>query len=480
MAFLHGVETIESTKGPRPITVVKSAVIGLVGLAPQGAKNTNILVASDADAAQFGAQLPGFTIPQALEAIYSKKPTVVIVVNVYDSATNDIQVTDEVLAVVANRKTKTAAAPLSGMTLKNNAGDTTYVLNTDYTVDAFGNINILASAIAEGAALKASYKKLDPSTVNNTQIIGAVDGTTNARTGLKCFDLAFAQFGFRPKVLIAPGFASIAAITAELAVSANKLKACYIVDGAAALTPPNAITGRGPSGTYFNTSNKRAILAYPMMKVSDPNPGNAVNGIAPDILSPYSQHLAGVIAQVDIEEGYWVSPSNHEIAGITGVERQLTAAINDETTETNLLNGAGIVTIFNAFGTGIRVWGNRNASFPSSTAVDNFIPVRRTADVIEESIELAQMQFLDQPINFATIDAVRESVNSFLRSLVQRGAIVDGECYYNPADNPTNELAAGHVTFTYTFLPPPPMERMTFKAVIDINLLKALNAAASA
>jgi phage tail sheath protein FI len=475
-SFLHGVETIESLKGPRSITVVKSAVIGLIGVAPQGAKNTLIQVASESDAAQFGAQIPGFTIPQALEAIISKGAGVVLVVNVYDPATNDKTVASYALPAVASRKTKTLEAPLSAFVLTNNAGDVNYVTGTDYTVDAFGNITILSATITEGTVLKASYKALDAATITNPQIIGSVDGTTNARTGLKCFDLAFSTFGFKAKIFIAPGFSSVNGIATELIATATKFKAVTYLDAPVGTTPAVAIAGRGPAGTInFNTSSKRAGLLYPMVKVSDPNPGNAVNGISPDLIDFYSAHLAGLRAAVDNTEGYWVSESNHEILGITGVERQLTASINDPATETNQLNEVGIITIFNAFGTGRRSWGNRSAAFPSSTAVDNFLCVRRTADVIEESIELAQMPYIDQPINLATIDAVRENVNSFLRTLTGRGAIIDGQCYYDPADNPVEELAAGHVTYTYEFMPPTPMEKMTFKAVINVNLLRALN-----
>ncbi len=243
-----------------------------------------------------------------------------------------------------------------------------------------------------------------------------------------------------------------------------------MADAPVGTTPQVAIAGRGPAGAInFNTSDKRAALLYPMLTALD---GQGVDGV--DYLSSY---MAGLISAVDNAEGYWVSPSNHEILGITGMERPITASLNDGSCEANQLNAVGIVTLFNAFGTGIRLWGNRSAAFPSSTAPDNFLAIRRTADVIEESIELAQMQFIDQPINKATIDAVRESVNSFLRTLVQRGAIIDGACTYDPADNPTTELAAGHVTYAYSFMPPPPMERMTFKATIDINLLKALTAA---
>jgi phage tail sheath protein FI len=474
--FLHGVETVESTKGPRPITVVRTAVIGLIGVAPSGAKNTLIQVTSDTDAAQFGAQIPGFTIPQALEAILNKGAGLVLVVNVYDAATNNKSVASTALPAVAGRKTKTAEAPLADLVVTNNAGDVTYVLNTDYTVDAFGNITILSNTITEGTVLKAAYKALDVATITNPQIIGTVDGTTGARTGLKVFELAFSTFGFNPKILIAPGFSSIAGIATELIAACSKYRAITYIDAPAGITPTAAIAGRGPAGTInFNTSSKRAALLYPMVKVSDPNPGNAVDGVSPDVLSTYSAHIAGLRAAVDETEGYWVSESNHEILGITGVERQLTSSINDPATETNQLNAAGIITIFNNFGSGRRAWGNRSAAYPSSTAPDNFISIRRVVDIVADSVELAQMPYIDQPLNFATLDAIRGDVNSFIRTLVGRGALIDGECYYDPADNPVTELAAGHATFTYELMPPPPLEKITFKSVINTNLLRAIN-----
>jgi hypothetical protein len=84
------------------------------------------------------------------------------------------------------------------------------------------------------------------------------------------------------------------------------------------------------------------------------------------------------------------------------------------------------------------------------------------------------LQYVDQPLNNALIDAIRDSVNSFIRTLIQRGAVIDGECTYDPAENPSTELAAGHVTFDITFMPPTPAERITFKSFIDINLLRNL------
>ena len=47
--------------GGVPITVVKSAVVGLVGIAPAGPVNEPVQILSSSDAAQFGSALWGFT-----------------------------------------------------------------------------------------------------------------------------------------------------------------------------------------------------------------------------------------------------------------------------------------------------------------------------------------------------------------------------------------------------------------------------------
>ena len=92
-SFLHGVEVIETTTGPAPITVVKSSVIGLVGTAPTwnvqppaAAPGVNVptLVSSARDASNFGAMVQGYTIPYALNAILQQGAGQVIVVNVFD------------------------------------------------------------------------------------------------------------------------------------------------------------------------------------------------------------------------------------------------------------------------------------------------------------------------------------------------------------------------------------------------------------
>ena len=352
---------------------------------------------------------------------------------------------------------------IKDITVKDHAGAaTSFVKNVDYTIDAFGLFKTIGTAIAEGTVLKISYKHLDESKVVASDIIGAVNSSTEARSGLKCFDLSFNLFGFNPKILIAPTFSDDNTIAVELISAAEKFRAITYLDAPFATTVQGAISGRGSSGTInFNTSSNRAELLYPMLKTGDE-------------LFPYSAFLAGVRAFVDNTEGYWVSDSNHEIKGITGVERNISAGISDPNSEANLLNEKGITTVFNSYGSGLRVWGNRSAAYPSNTAPDNFVCVRRTADVINESVELACLQFIDQPITQGWIDSVRESVNSFLRTLQGRGAILDGVCKYIPEDNPTTELANGHINFYVDFMPATPAERITFNSFINIDYLSKL------
>ena len=406
-SFLHGVETVEITKGARTIQTVKTAVVGIVGTAPiddvetaNRTINTPTLILNETEAIKyFGKHKNGFTIPQALEAIFDQGAGIAIVINVFDPSKHESV--------------------------------------SDVTI---GDIN------------------------------GSVDALTGKRTGMKAFEDCYSLFGYYPKTIIAPVFCEDTAVVSAMTTICNKIRAIGIADAPVGATVQDVIKGRGSEGTInFNTSSERIILCYPHLKVYDAESDSIK-------LQPYSQRLAGVIAAKDVDRGYHWSPSNTEIQGIVGTERQLTSMINDPTSEVNALNEAGVVTVFNSYGSGFRTWGNRTAAYPSKTHPTNFINVRRTADIIHESIEYSMLQFIDYPIDDGLIDSICESVNQFIRSLIGRGALIDGKCSYNEDKNPSSEIANGHLLFDIEFMPPTPAERITFESYIDIELLKSLGA----
>lgn len=466
--FLHGVETVEVDVAGRTYTVVKSGVIGLIGIAPTGPVNQLILCTKEADFSQFGKSLPGFTIPQSLEVILKQGAATVLVINVFDPVTHVTAVTAEAQTVTGG-KLKLAFAPIGAVTVLDSAGaPVTFVKDTDYSIDEFGNFKVLSSLIADSTVLKFTYKKLNIAAITATVINGAQDGTTGIRTGSKLWEQAYNTFGFTPKILIAPGFSTLSAVASNLRALADKYRAITYHDAPAGTTVAGAIAGRGPLGSIasFNVSHQRTELLYPeLLKYDEATDSN--------VAFPYSAFLAGVRQAIDNDEaqGFWTSSSNHSI-NCEGVEVPVSFQLNDSSSETNLLNAAGITTFANTFGTGILTWGNRNSAFPSIAGQKSFSNIIRTFDIVQESMELAAMPYNDKGITQALIDVMREEGNSFIRTLIQRGALpVGSKVVYNPDDNTDEELNNGHVVFQIIDAGIPPAERITFKHVVDITLV---------
>lgn len=287
--------------------------------------------------------------------------------------------------------------------------------------------------------------------------------TNGVRTGLRLFDLCFTQYGFNPKIFIAPRFSSISGVITALTDVATKFRGCAYLDAPAGTTAAAAVALRG-NGSLWAATDRRTKLFFPMLKDSDTGTN-----------TPFSAYAAGLRANVDYTDGFWVSSSNHSISGISALETAISAAINDATTEANQLNAAGITTVFNTYGTGFREWGNRNASFPTASDAQTFECVQRTKDIIDESIELAMLPYIDKPIIQAYIDMVRQTVNDYFNSLIARGALLEGsKCTYEESKNSPAELAAGHVVFTTVYMSPTPAERITFDTTIDTTLLANL------
>lgn len=472
--YLHGVETIVGKQGERQIRTVRTAVVGLVGTAPSGPINMPTVISSDTAAAVFGPATPGFTIPQAIDAIFDQGAGTIIVINVCDPAIHKTAVTNEAKSFGADNTLFLDHHHPVNIVVKNSDLSVTYVLGDDYTVDPETRkvIRKVTGAITGAESVKISYNYTDPTEVEAADVIGTVS-VGGIRSGMKALEGTYNLFGFEAKIIIAPVYCTQLSVSTEMIVQANKLNAITLIDAPIGTTPAQAIAGRGPSGVInFYTSSDRAILCYPHLKVFD-------TITKTERLEPFSQRLAGVICRKDVEDGFWWSPSNTEIQGITGLERPLTARLNDPQSEVNQLNEVGIMTVFSSYGTGFLTWGNRNASFPVDTGVDTFISIKRVGDVLDESIEFFSQPYMDRPINEPLIDDIKGGVNGYIRELRGRGALIGGECLFLPQKNPATEIAAGHLTFSRRFIPPPPLERLSHESYKDVTLLNGLLASRS-
>lgn len=299
----------------------------------------------------------------------------------------------------------------------------------------------------------------DTDTITVADIIGTTLDT-GARTGIQLLGDGYGIYGYDAKILIAPGFSAVPAVAGALEVMAHKVKAVTYIDLPLGLTPLEAVASRGgvsPMGVdIYQTQSTRMRICYPHRKVFDP----VTNGTK---LEPSSIGWAGVRARVDREVGYWTSSSNKEMRGTLGLERILSARIDDPDTEANLLNEAGISTMFKSFGTSFLTWGNRSAAFPVINNYENFEQVQRTKDMIEVSIHQSSLPFVDSDIRQPQIDAIVDFAEAYMRTLQMRGAIVGGQAYFDPARNPVDQLSQGQIRVGYKFTPIFPMERITYE-----------------
>ncbi|MEM6270637.1 MAG: phage tail sheath C-terminal domain-containing protein [Bacteroidota bacterium] len=467
MSFLHGIKVLEIDQGPRPIQVVKSSVIGLIGTAPQGPVNVPTLIAgSRAQAVKiFGAPDGATTIPDALDAIFDQAGAAVVVLNVLP------QVDKPATALtLVNGVAELPDARFIADTLVVTSSDesTTYTAGVDYQLVNHEIHFIAGGALTPTQTIKVVYAYTDPSTFTAAALKGSVDPDTGAYRGVHAFLAAESVVHLTPRILVAPGFTGQVEmggtppaprpvpvnkdIVDELLGVAERLRAVVIADG------PN---GTDEQAKTFRTSfdSSRLYLVDPHVKVFDPITET-------EVVAPASARVAGILAKSDAERGFWYSPSNQTILGITGTARPVDFALGDENSSANLLNEKHVATIIHM--NGYRLWGNRSCTADTKWM---FLSVRRTADMINDSLLRAHMWAVDNNITKNYIESVTLGVNDFLRNLKTQGAILGGRCWADPELNTPDQIQQGKVYFDFDFTPPFPAESITFRSQLVNNYI---------
>lgn len=464
---IHGVESTILDKSPVTVTQIPSGIVAISGIAPKGPINQLMKIDNPAQAAQFGLQVPGFTLPQALETHFGEGGQTVYAINVFDPATHTTAVTSESITMVGG-KGKTAYPPISNFVLKNSGGTITYVKGTDYTLDDYGHIVSLDyTKIAADATVSASYSKQDLSAITSAEIIGTV-ASSGARTGMKAFEKSLNLYGAEPKIFIAPGFSELAAVATELRYWAKRMEGVCIVDAPANTTVATALTSRGPAGTIgFNVPDENTIYVFPRLKSYDPATDS-------QLAKPHSQFLGGLMARVDAEYGYQYSPSNKPYRTATGTDVEITSSMLNPDNDAQNLNKIGIVTVYSEGTSGLKSFGNRNSAYPASAAITTFISVKREIDIDTRSIKMSTIPYVDLPMSSVLRDSIRDGGNNFLRARIGAGGLIDAEMIFDPAKNPSSQLATGRWVFTILGCPAPPAESTMFEWYVDIDMLSTL------
>ena len=134
-----------------------------------------------------------------------------------------------------------------------------------------------------------------------------------------------------------------------------------------------------------------------------------------------------------------------------------------------MLNEKNVTTIIRE--NGFRLWGNRTLGADPKWA---FLSVRRTADLIQDSIQRAHLWAVDRSTNSSYVKNVLDSVNAYLRELKGLGAIAGGECWFDSELNTKETLEAGKAYFDFDFSPFSPAERVTFRSHVVNDYLEEI------
>ena len=211
-----------------------------------------------------------------------------------------------------------------------------------------------------------------------------------------------------------------------------------------------------------NYGSDRVFIVDPAVSVFDPVTATYVD-------RPASPYVAGLIAKRDIEKGFWWSPSNQVINGIAGTSRPVHFHLSEPQTEANRMNEAEVATIVRR--SGFRLWGNRSTAADAQWA---FLSVRRTADILYESMERAHLWAMDRPFSRQLVADLIDGANAFGQRLVGQGALLGFRCWLDPELNTETVLKAGKLYLNFDFEPPAPLEHLIFRAHREDNYYREL------
>lgn len=441
--FHHGARVLLQDRVYRPIDTTDTSTIGLIYTAPDADPvkfplNQPVLFLADRyQAADLGNAGTG---RDAIDGIYDHIGVPIVGVRVPEALTHD----EQMVNVIGDYATRTGAHALykarntvfktpkiliaPGFTGQRGVGGIVQIVIGSGGADYTASTRVIINGNGYGAGAKAK-PIINNGVIVAVQILNPGIGYDANTVTVTIFDSGAGQNATIASVKIGT-FAN--PVVAELGAIANRLRATVIADC--------------PNGTAEQSVAYRRDFASERIYCVDNHPLVFKNGSVTS--EPASARVAGLLAKVDNEEGFWVSPSNHVVQGIVGTSKP----IDDSGVggESDYLNENDVATIVHR-GAGFKLWGNHGSS---TDPLWRMFAVGRTRDAIFDSIEKAIDEFAPgKPLNLNFFEGVADSVNEKLRYWQSIGALIGGNVWVDPALNPPGQLVLGKPKFSMNFEP---------------------------
>ena len=205
---------------------------------------------------------------------------------------------------------------------------------------------------------------------------------------------------------------------------------------------------------------RNAALYFPRVIEADPLLDSKLDTFAPCGV------IAGVMARTDATRGVWKAPAGIE-AALRGTQG-LSVKMTDE--DNGIINPLGINSLRSFPITGRVVWGARTLRGADQSADEyKYVPVRRLALFIEESLFRGTQWVVFEPNDEPLWAQIRLNIGAFMQNLFRQGAFQGSsprDAYFVKADNETttqNDINLGIVNIVVGFAPLRPAEFVVIK-----------------
>jgi hypothetical protein len=205
---------------------------------------------------------------------------------------------------------------------------------------------------------------------------------------------------------------------------------------------------------------RNTALYFPRVRQADPLREGQLDTFVPCGI------VAGVTARTDVQRGVWKAPAGID-AGLNGTQG-LEVNLTDQ--ENGMLNPLGINCLRSFPIVGRVVWGARTLRGADLLADEyKYIPVRRLALYIEESLYRGTQWVVFEPNDEPLWAQIRLNVGAFMHNLFRQGAFqgqTPREAYFVKCDSETttqNDINLGIVNIVVGFAPLKPAEFVIIK-----------------
>lgn len=234
-------------------------------------------------------------------------------------------------------------------------------------------------------------------------------------------------------------------------------RAMYLIDPPTSWMDKDAAKG---GVATIGTNSKNAAVFFPRFFQLNPLRENQMEKFVP------CGAVAGIFSRTDSQRGVWKAPAGLDatLVGVPQLSVPLTDAENGE------LNPLGVNCLRTMPAAGRVVWGSRTLQGDDRlTSEWKYIPVRRTALFIEESLYRGTQWVVFEPNDEPLWAQIRLNVGAFMHNMFRQGAfqgMTPRDAYFVKCDKETttqNDINLGIVNIVVGFAPLKPAEFVIIK-----------------